>query len=86
MTGTEHAATPNLKKLRAVGERYDEQIVEDIVYDIVDEVDFWLQDGGVSGKGATAGVLRASAGVSAQDGLGGGVLGSEIKELVQDDE
>jgi COMPASS component BRE2 len=86
MTGIDELAPSNLKKLRAVGERYDEQIVEDVVYDIVDEVDFWLQDGGVSGKGATAGVLRASAGVSAQDGLGGGVLGSEIKELVQDDE
>ncbi|KAF4631558.1 hypothetical protein G7Y89_g6570 [Cudoniella acicularis] len=72
---------PKLNKLRPAGERYDEQIVEDIVYDIVDEVDFWMQDGGVSGKGATNGVLRASGGVSVQDGmLGGGVLGSEIKD------
>ena len=86
MTGMDQAPASDAKNLRAVGERYDEQIVEDIVYDIVDEVDFWLQDGGVSGKGATAGVLRASAGVSVQDGLSSGVLGSEIKELVQDDE
>jgi COMPASS component BRE2 len=87
MIGSDQPTTSKLQKLRAVGERYDEQIVEDIVYDIVDEVDFWMQDGGVSGKGATNG-MRASAGVSVQDGmLAGGVLGSEeIKELVQDDE
>lgn len=30
---------------RPMAERYDEQIVEDVVYDIVDEVDFWMQDG-----------------------------------------
>jgi COMPASS component BRE2 len=70
-----------------VGERYDEQIVEDIVYDIIDEVDFWIQDGGVSGKGATND-MRSSAGVSVQNGMmAGGVLGSEeIKELVQEDD
>ncbi|TVY22504.1 Set1 complex component ash2 [Lachnellula hyalina] len=65
-------------RLRAVGERYDEQIVEDIVYDIVDEVDFWLQDGGVSGKGAAAGVLRNTGVAAAPDG--------GIKELVQEDD
>lgn len=86
MVGSDQAASSYPKKLRAIGERYDEQIVEDIVYDIVDEVDFWLQDGGVDGKGATAGALRTSAGALSQGGLGGGVLGSEIKELVQDDE
>ncbi|RDL31407.1 uncharacterized protein BP5553_09616 [Venustampulla echinocandica] len=89
MTGSDQAA-PSASAphpLRAVGERYDEQIVEDIVYDIVDEVDFWMQDGGVSGKGVADAALRAPAGGSAQDGMpGGGVLGSEIKELVQDDE
>ncbi|KAK4125495.1 hypothetical protein N657DRAFT_549773, partial [Parathielavia appendiculata] len=35
-----------LNTLRPVSERYDEQIAEDIVYDIVDEVGFWMQDGG----------------------------------------
>ncbi|PSS02291.1 hypothetical protein BD289DRAFT_478948 [Coniella lustricola] len=30
---------------RPMVERYDEQIVEDVVYDIIDEVDFWMQDG-----------------------------------------
>jgi len=33
------------KILRPISERFDEQIVEDIVYDIIDEVDFWVQDG-----------------------------------------
>ncbi|CAG8951736.1 hypothetical protein HYFRA_00005537 [Hymenoscyphus fraxineus] len=85
MTGTDQTTISKLTELRAVAERYDEQIAEDIVYDIVDEVDFWVQDGGVSGKGATAGVLRASAGISVPDARGG-FAGSEIKELVQDDE
>ena len=32
--------------VRPVSERYDDQIVEDILWDVVDEVDFWLRDGG----------------------------------------
>ena len=36
----------SLKKLRPVSDRYNEQIAEDVVFDIVDEVDFWIQDGG----------------------------------------
>ncbi len=35
-----------LVKVRGVEERYGEQIVEDIVYDIVDEVHFWMLGGG----------------------------------------
>ncbi|KAF2719754.1 hypothetical protein K431DRAFT_321496 [Polychaeton citri CBS 116435] len=44
-------------QLRAVGERYCEQIAEDIVWDMVDEVDFFVQDGayeGTAGQGATS--------------------------------
>ncbi|KAK0112166.1 hypothetical protein ONS96_001424 [Cadophora gregata f. sp. sojae] len=86
MIGSDQPVATKIAKLRATGDRFDEQIVEDIVYDIVDEVDFWMQDGGVSGKGATTGV-RSAAGVSADDGISGGVLGSEeIKELVQEDD
>jgi COMPASS component BRE2 len=87
MIGNDQPTVSKHNKLRAVGERYDEQIVEDIVYDIIDEVDFWIQDGGVSGKGATND-MRSSAGVSVQNGMmAGGVLGSEeIKELVQEDD
>ena len=40
-----HARGSNAK-LRPLSERYDEQIAEDIVYDIIDEVDFWALDGG----------------------------------------
>ncbi|SPQ25156.1 b850488e-4392-46c5-a07e-793179103345 [Thermothielavioides terrestris] len=65
-----------LGKLRAVSERYDEQIVEDIVYDIVDEVGFWMEDGGQvidrSGRDEKAGEAVAPG-------------REEIKELVQDD-
>ncbi|KAL2264356.1 hypothetical protein VTK26DRAFT_5782 [Humicola hyalothermophila] len=64
-----------LTKLRAVSERYDEQIVEDIVYDIVDEVGFWMQDGGrVVDRFARD--EKAEAVAPGRD---------EIKELVQDD-
>ncbi|OQO14433.1 hypothetical protein B0A48_01310 [Cryoendolithus antarcticus] len=34
---------------RGVGERYREQVAEDAVFDLVDEVDFFMQDGGVGG-------------------------------------
>jgi len=86
MIGSDQPVATKVPKLRATGERFDEQIVEDIVYDLVDEVDFWMQDGGVSGKGATTGV-RSTAGISAHNGISGGVLGSEeIKELVQEDD
>lgn len=38
---------PPRSRLRGVGERYKEQIAEDVVYDIMDEVDFYVQDGGL---------------------------------------
>lgn len=42
---------PEGRILRAIGERYKEQIAEDIVWDIIDEVDFFTQDGGWEYKG-----------------------------------
>lgn len=49
MTGTDEEQQTFKAKYqeppRPMAERYDEQIVEDIVHDIVDEVDFWMQDG-----------------------------------------
>lgn len=73
------ASLPDQAKPRALSERYDEQIVEDIVYDIVDEVGFWMSDGGKvvdrSGKGDKGGLVAGL--------LPGGR--EEIKELVQDD-
>ncbi|KAK7397796.1 transcription factor, contains a PHD finger motif [Neonectria punicea] len=66
-----------LAKVHAVSSRYCDQIAEDIVYDIIDEVDFWMQDGG----GATdrQGVSDKSEAVALAPGR------EEIKELVQDD-
>ncbi|KAI5463133.1 COMPASS complex protein [Mariannaea sp. PMI_226] len=66
-----------LDKIRAVSERYHDQIAEDIVYDIIDEVDFWMQDGG----GATdrEGVSDKSQAVAMAPGR------EEIKELLEDD-
>jgi len=86
MVGLDQPPIAKLQKLRAVGERYDEQIVEDIVYDIIDEVDFWMQDGGASGKGATNGALQASNGAAVEDNPGGALSSEGIRELVQDDE
>ncbi|ROW05039.1 hypothetical protein VSDG_00353 [Cytospora chrysosperma] len=47
MDGTDEqpSITAKQEAPRAMTERYDEQIAEDVVYDIVDEVDFWMQDG-----------------------------------------
>ncbi|KAF2197971.1 Ash2-trithorax family protein [Delitschia confertaspora ATCC 74209] len=53
MGGTDGSADPvnEGRRLRAIGERYKEQIAEDIVWDIIDEVDFFSQDGGWEYKG-----------------------------------
>ncbi|KAK0701865.1 hypothetical protein B0T26DRAFT_735024, partial [Lasiosphaeria miniovina] len=72
---------PPSAKLRPVGERYDDQIVEDIVYDIIDEVGFWMQDG------CKTVVDRSGKDGKAGEAVGVGVLPGgreEIKELVQD--
>ncbi|KAI8633303.1 hypothetical protein F5Y19DRAFT_295746 [Xylariaceae sp. FL1651] len=67
-----------LDRIRTIAERYDEQIVEDIVADIVDEVDFWMQDG--------ARVLDRTGGRDEKaEPVGIAPASEEIKELVQDD-
>jgi COMPASS component BRE2 len=65
--------------VRSVAERYDEQIVEDIVADIVDEVDFWMQDGArvIDRTGGRDGKAEVAVGIAPGR--------EEIKELVQDD-
>ncbi len=73
MADADRPPPPKAEALRAVSERYDEQIVEDIVYDIVDEVGFWMQDGG---KVIDRSVRDEKAVAPGSD---------EIKELVQDD-
>lgn len=72
---------PEQAKIRPVFERYDEQIVEDIVYDIIDEVGFWMSDGGRV-RDPTSGKLGDKGGEAAGLLPGGR---EEIKELVQDD-
>ncbi|KAI1327122.1 hypothetical protein F5Y16DRAFT_372686 [Xylariaceae sp. FL0255] len=68
-----------VERIRAIAERYDEQIVEDVVADLVDEVDFWMQDG--------ARVLDRTGGRDDKAELAVGLApaSGEIKELVQDD-
>ncbi|KAI9740457.1 MAG: hypothetical protein M1834_005037 [Cirrosporium novae-zelandiae] len=84
-----------LTMLRPIGERYDEQIAEDIVYDLIDEVDFWLQDGAstdVKDAGNMASTVLGpvdpdAPGVdAAARGLVNGNHTGEIKEIVQEDE
>ncbi|KAL8790442.1 MAG: hypothetical protein Q9213_000594 [Squamulea squamosa] len=82
-------------RLRGMGERYTEQIAEDIVYDLIDEVDFWMLDAienpdatGTNGAATQqARSASAAAGMGTVEGLtelGGG--GGEIKEIVQEEE
>ncbi|KAI6086239.1 hypothetical protein F4821DRAFT_238760 [Hypoxylon rubiginosum] len=72
-------ASRKLDKVRPVAERYDEQIVEDVVADVIDEVDFWMQDG--------ARVIDRTGGRDAKAETTAGIAPAreEIKELVQDD-
>ncbi|KAG9513139.1 Set1C complex protein, partial [Aureobasidium melanogenum] len=47
------------RSLRPISERFKEQIAEDIVWDVLDEVDFFSQDGGFDGKvGAGANAVK----------------------------
>lgn len=62
----------NQKGLRDIGSRFKEQIAEDIVWDIVDEVDFFVQDGGYSYKRSDNADSKATAptarGIAEEDG------------------
>jgi COMPASS component BRE2 len=49
------------RQLRGIGERYREQIAEDVVWDIIDEVDFFMQDGGFEGT-VGSGVVEGGGG------------------------
>lgn len=102
LTGIRSTVEGVHSRLRALGERFNEQIVEDIVYDIVDEVDFWAQDGGETdnkrgGLGEKGPTVLGPVDPEAEEvvaavregvgGLGGGAGGTgEIKELVQEEE
>ncbi|KFY39231.1 hypothetical protein V495_06069 [Pseudogymnoascus sp. VKM F-4514 (FW-929)] len=87
MVGSDQQAASKGSKAKPVSDRYDDQIVEDIVYDIIDEVDFWMQDGFVVLNQA-----RDTATTHPTASNGSGEPGEniiphgEIKELVQDEE
>ncbi|KAI0379814.1 hypothetical protein F5Y04DRAFT_115027 [Hypomontagnella monticulosa] len=76
---TVKVAGAKLDRVRPVSERYDEQIVEDIMADVVDEVDFWMRDGArvIDRTGGRDGKAETTAGIAPGR--------EEIKELVQDD-
>ncbi len=71
---------PSAGKLLSISERYIEQIAEDVVYDIIDEVDYWMQDGEKIIDQSGVDDLKTAAG---QGGLATG--GEGIKEVLQDD-
>ncbi|KAM0321704.1 hypothetical protein ACHAQA_009943 [Verticillium albo-atrum] len=63
--------------LLPVSERYTEQIAEDVVYDLIDEVDFWMQDGRqILDHGKDERKVVGAVDLPDQE---------EIKEVVQDD-
>ncbi|KAI0015560.1 hypothetical protein F4780DRAFT_786591 [Xylariomycetidae sp. FL0641] len=69
-----------LDRTRPLADRYDEQIAEDVLADIIDEVDFWMQDGArVIDRTVVRGDEKAGAAGA------GAAAREEIKELVQDD-
>lgn len=80
MVGSDQPARKKKAKdrhtIRAVGDRYVEQIAEDVIYDIIDEAHFY-QDAVLYGDGSdNSGTIPAAAGAAS----------GEIRELVQDDE
>jgi COMPASS component BRE2 len=68
--------------MRPLCERYDEQIAEDITYDIVDEIGLLFSEVPDAGDAGTASGGDAAVG----GGVGGGVVKEEIKEMVMEDE
>lgn len=57
--GAGHASKPDPRASRAIAQRFTEQVAEDVVWDVIDEVDFFMQDGGFEGKvGAGAGEAK----------------------------
>ena len=76
------------QRLRPFCERYDEMIAEDVVCDIIDEVDFWVQDGMTEDVEGGGGGLRVPlVGTESRDvvmGNGDPFGRGGIKEVVQD--
>ena len=86
------------RRIRPFCERYDEQIAEDVLYDVLDEADLWMTDqqaldaaAAGSAAGAPTTVRPAVAGLAGGTMTGGTtVVGNghagELNEVVQDDE
>ena len=60
------------RKVRGIGDRWKEQVAEDVVWDIIDEVDFYSQDGGPSYvpeevAGGASGAAPTARGMSGRD-------------------
>jgi COMPASS component BRE2 len=73
MVGSDQLPVKKSERLKPVSERADEQIAEDIVYDLVDEVSAFMENLETGGQG----VNTASTGIARDE---------EIKELVQDED
>ena len=84
-------ARRNQRRLRPFCERYNEMIAEDVVCDIIDEVDFWVQDGMTEGTiedgVADAGIQVPVSGLETRDvNMTDDQMGGRegLKEVVQD--
>ncbi|KAF2817059.1 uncharacterized protein BDZ99DRAFT_492962 [Mytilinidion resinicola] len=66
-------AIPEGRKLRAIGDRYKEQIAEDVVWDIIDEVDFFIQDGGWDYRGEVDPSISTVKATPTARGMAGGL-------------
>jgi COMPASS component BRE2 len=57
------------RRVRGIGDRWKEQVAEDIVWDIIDEVDFYSQDGGPSyvPEQASGGAAPMARGMTGRD-------------------
>ncbi|CAZ83990.1 unnamed protein product [Tuber melanosporum] len=81
--GPDWLAPPDVEDIsgmRPLCERYNEQIAEDITYDIVDEVGLLFT------KVPGVDDATAAPGVAAEGGENGGLVKEEIKEMVMEDE
>jgi len=90
---TRKRITGSQSTLRPISDRFNEQIAEDVTIDILDEIDFWEQDGGEAMKGlGDSGPASEAPEMIAAAGDAGSGLGSvtgQIKEIAtisQDDE
>ena len=84
--------TKALETIRPISERYDEQIAEDILADIIDEAEIYglaggtavADTGGVDMGSASLGAVASRARATTTGG-GAGVVGGEIQDIVQDE-